>query len=111
MPDLEQAGISPEERVALIRQGNACYNRGDIEQAKRLFLQTGYTGGMIRIADYYYNKRRPAAALLLYRAAGCTNKVEELYGQIVAVIRTLLAQDGGEGSTLRPEERDAGHGF
>jgi hypothetical protein len=111
MSDLLQPEIGSEERAALIRKGNACYNKGDIEQAKRLFLQTGYTGGMIRIADYYYSQRKPAAALLLYRAAGCHNKVEELYGQIVAVIRTLLAQDGDGRGVPAPADRDEGKDF
>ena len=97
MIESDTLGMSREERVSLIREGNACYNRGDIEQAKRLFLRTRYTGGMIRVADYYYEQRKPAAALLLYRAAGCKNKVDELYEQIVAVIRQLLEQDRQSG--------------
>ena len=98
MSSTEDKTAKSPERIALIRQGNACYNRGDIEQAKRIFLETNYSGGLIRVADYYYEHRKPAAALLLYRAAGCSHRVEELYGQIVAVIRQLLDQDRQNGA-------------
>jgi len=89
--------MSSEERVKLIRKGNEFYNHGDIEEARRIFLETNYTGGLIRIADYYYDQRKPAAALLLYRQAGCRQKAEELYEKIVAVIRLLLEQDREDG--------------
>ena len=89
--------MSSDERIRLIRKGNEFYNKGDIESAKRIFLQTNYSGGLIRVADYYCEQRKPAAALLLYRQAGCRQKVEELYERIVAVIRLLLEQDRRDG--------------
>ncbi len=94
-------------RVALIREGNALFNAGRIEEAKPKFIRAGYVDGIIRVADhYYYTLKKPAAALILYRHAGCTAKTEEIIETIVAVIRTLLAQDAaGEGGGRGEAER------
>lgn len=79
--------------MQLIRKGNQYYNAGEIDKAKKVFLAANYQDGIIRVADYYYEMRKPAAALLLYRHAGCHEKVEEIYERIVLVIRKLLAED------------------
>lgn len=94
-------------RVALIREGNELFNAGRIEEAKPRFIRAGYVDGIIRIADhYYYTLKKPAAALILYRHVGCTAKSEEIIERIVAVIRTLLAEDetaggGSDGEAQR----------
>jgi hypothetical protein len=87
-------GLSDSERVELVRRGNELYNAGRIEEAKPLFLKAHYTDGIVRVADhYYYRLKRPAAALLLYRHAGCRERVEQIYETIAAVIRRLLEED------------------
>jgi len=101
--------LSSEQRVRLIRKGNEFYNAGRIEDAKHIFVRTKYIDGMIRVADHYYDQQKPAAALLMYRAAGCKEKVEELYERIVAVIRLLLEEDrlaelGSESAEELPDE-------
>jgi hypothetical protein len=86
--------ISDTERVALIRKGNALFNEGKIEEAKQCFLRAQYGSGLIRVGDhYFYELKKPALALLLYRHAGHTKKVQEIMECIAAVIRTLLAED------------------
>ncbi|MDR2734632.1 MAG: hypothetical protein LBC99_08375 [Spirochaetota bacterium] len=86
--------LSDTDRVALIRKGNALFNDGKIEEAKRCFLAAKYGDGIIRVADhYYYDLKKPAAALILYRHAGYAPKVQEICESIAAVIRTLLAED------------------
>lgn len=86
--------LDDETRVGLIRRGNELFNAGRIDQAGRLFLQAGYVDGIIRVADHlYYTLKKPAAALLLYRQAGCTRKVEEIIECMAGVIRSLLAAD------------------
>lgn len=91
-------------RVALIREGNALFNEGRIEEAKPKFIRAGYIDGIIRVADhYYYTLKKPAAALILYRHAGCTAKSEEIIETIVAVIRILLAEDGADEGSGRGE--------
>ncbi|MFW5738253.1 MAG: hypothetical protein ACOCYX_05020, partial [Spirochaetota bacterium] len=41
--------LSAEQRSALIRRGNELFNKGSIDQAKRVFITTRYTDGLIRI--------------------------------------------------------------
>ena len=95
--------MDKEERVQIVRQANECYNAGDIERAKVLYLRADYSAGLIRVADYYYyEQRKPILAMLLYRKAGCREKVEELYEHAAGVIRLLLAEDEGE-QTLRED--------
>jgi hypothetical protein len=89
--------MTDADRVALIRTGNALFNEGKIEEAKMYFLRARYGDGIIRVADhYFYELKKPAAALLLYRHAGYTKKVQEIMESIVAVIRSLLAEDKAE---------------
>ena len=86
--------LSDSERVDLIRKGNALFNDGKIEEAKKCFLNANYGDGLIRVGDhYFYELKKPAVALLLYRHAGHTKKVREITDSIVAVIRTLLSED------------------
>jgi hypothetical protein len=86
--------LNDTDRVALIRKGNALFNEGKIEEAKRYFLGAKYGDGLIRVGDhYFYDLKKPAEALLLYRQAGYTQKVQEICECIAAVIRTLLAED------------------
>ena len=94
--------MDKEERVQIVRQANECYNSGDIERAKALYLRADYSAGLIRVADYYYEKRKPILAMLLYRKAGCRERVEELYAHAAGVIRLLLAEDDGE-QTVRED--------
>jgi hypothetical protein len=99
--------LDDKARVALIREGNALFNEGRIEEAKPKFLRAHYIDGIIRVAEhYYYTLRKPAAALVLYRHAGCTAKTEEIYEKIVAVIRTLLAEDAAAAERGSDGEKD-----
>lgn len=81
------------KRIAMIRKGNEYFNAGQVEPAKKLFMSANYTDGIIRVADYYYERKQPVVALLLYRKAGCLDKVEEIYESIAGVIRSLLNED------------------
>ncbi len=80
-------------KIAMIRKGNEYFNAGQIEPAKKLFVKANYIDGMIRVADYYYKRKQPVVALLLYRRAGCRKQVEEIYESIAGVIRSLLNED------------------
>ncbi|MCK4906008.1 MAG: hypothetical protein KAS64_00575 [Spirochaetes bacterium] len=89
-----QNSITGKDRVWMIRKGNEYYNSGQIEKAKKLFLATNYKDGIIRVADYYYFEvNKPVLGLILYRHAGCKNRVEEIYERIVMVIRLLMKKD------------------
>ena len=45
--------LNSEQKVLLNRKGNVLFNEGDIHNAKRLFITTGYSDGLNRIGDIY----------------------------------------------------------
>jgi hypothetical protein len=86
--------IEGTQKVALNRKGNALFNSGDVESARRIFLTTGYSDGLVRIGDYYNSNGRPLDALRMYWIAPDRKKAEPIILQLSAVIQSLL-QDGG----------------
>ena len=82
--------INGTQKAALNRKGNILYNSGDIEGARRIFLTTGYSDGLIRIGDFYNSKGRSLDALRMYWIAPDHNKAEPIIMQLSAVIQNLL---------------------
>ncbi|MDH5657652.1 MAG: hypothetical protein OEZ34_17185, partial [Spirochaetia bacterium] len=71
--------MDSRQRAELIRKGNEAFNSGDYPLAKKLFLQSQYKDGLIRLGDYYmYEKRLPLLAYGYYQKAGATSKIEDL---------------------------------
>ncbi|MCL2374756.1 MAG: hypothetical protein FWC65_05905 [Treponema sp.] len=90
-----QPAINGADKVALNRKGNVLYNSGDIEGARRVFLTTGYTDGLVRIGDYYHSEGRPLDALRMYWIAPARKKAEPLIVQLSAVIKSLMSDERG----------------
>ena len=82
--------IDGSQKAALNRKGNILYNSGDIEGARRIFLTTGYSDGLVRIGDFYNSKGRSLDALRMYWIAPDHNKAEPIIMQLSAVIQNLL---------------------
>lgn len=89
-----KASIDATQRVALIRKGNELFNAGRIDQAKRIFITTGYGDGLTRIGDYYYNEDEPLEALRMYWLAPSPRKIENMMERIAAVVQKWLGEDG-----------------
>ncbi|AFG38268.1 hypothetical protein [Spirochaeta africana] len=87
------AHIDAKTRVALVRKGNELFNAGRIEQARRVFITTGYSDGLIRIGDYYLTKDRPLDAFRMYWLAGDRKKIEPELEKMARVIRHWLQED------------------
>ena len=85
--------LTPERKVKLLRKGNQLFNEGDVETAGKIFVTIGYTDGMIRVGDYYYNQNRPLEALQMYKAAPAPQKVEFLITRMAQVIRSWLSDN------------------
>lgn len=81
-------------KATLNRKGNVLYNSGDIESARRIFLTTGYSDGLVRIGDYYKSKGRALDALKMYWIAPDRNKAEPIIQQLSMVIQNLLQEEG-----------------
>ena len=89
----KQPQIDAETRAALIRKGNECLNRGELEIAERIFVTAGYTDGLKRLAEFHFRKKKNIKkALDLYRLAG--GKEEEAMYELIAMgIKRLLAEN------------------
>jgi len=85
--------VDSAQKAALNRKGNVLYNSGEIEEARRIFLTTGYSDGLSRIGDYYKSKNRLVEALHMYWIAPDRTKAEPLIAQLAAVIQGLVSAD------------------
>jgi len=90
----QKTTIEGTQKVALNRKGNALFNSGDVEGARRIFLTTGYSDGLVRVGDYYNSQGRLIEALRMYWIAPDRKKAEPIILQLSAVIQGLL-HDGG----------------
>ena len=87
--------IEGQQKAALNRKGNILYNSGDIEGARRIFLTTGYSDGLVRVGDFYKSKGRSLDALRMYWIAPDRKKAEPIISQLSVLIQTLLHEDEG----------------
>ena len=87
--------IDGAQKTALNRRGNNLFNSGDIEGARRIFLTTGYSDGLIRVGDYYNSKGRSLDALRMYWIAPDHNKAEPIIAHVSALIQSLLKEEEG----------------
>lgn len=85
--------ISSQQRTVLVRKGNELFNKGQIEQAKRIFLTAWYTDGLIRIGNYYEEQNKPLEAFRMYWLAPERRKVDYLVERMAGVIREWLREE------------------
>jgi len=88
--------IDGAEKAVLNRKGNVLYNSGDIEGARRIFLTTGYSDGLVRVGDHYKSKGRVLDALKMYWIAPSRSKAEPIIMQLSTIIQTLIHEEGEE---------------
>ena len=87
--------INATQKAVLNRKGNHLYNSGDIEGARRIFLTTGYSDGIVRIGDYYYSKGKSLDALKMYWIAPDHRKAEPIIVQLSNIIQNLIHDERG----------------
>ena len=90
-PPVDSAG-----KVVLNRKGNEFFNSGDIENARRIFLTTGYSDGLIRVGDHYRTQGRLIDALRMYWIAPDRNKAEPIIMKLSEIIGNLLHEDNND---------------
>ena len=86
--------IDGAQKAALNRKGNILYNSGDIERARRIFITTGYSDGLVRIGDYYNSRGRPLDALRMYWIAPDRSKADPIIIQLSTVIHNMVHDEG-----------------
>lgn len=84
-PELDRA-----QRSALIRKGNEFYNNKQFLPAKRIFMTTRYSDGLIRLGDYYQKQKQPLEAFRMYWLAGESRRKGEMVEKMAAVVRHWL---------------------
>ncbi len=89
----EKSNITPSQRSALIRKGNELFNSGDYETAKKIFITTSYSDGLIRMGDYYRKKGAPLDALMMYRIAPAREKFDLLLEETAEILRGWLQEE------------------
>lgn len=90
--DKPVTGLSPEQKVILNRKANTMFNSGNIEDARRIFITTGYSDGLTRVGNYYMNKNESLKALKLYYLAHNKRDAEPIYESLAKVISTVLSE-------------------
>jgi hypothetical protein len=82
--------LSPEQRVLLNRRANEMFNNGLIEDAKRIYLATGYSDGLTRVADAYVAQGKEMDALKLYLQAHNQRNSAPLTEKLAKIISKLM---------------------
>ncbi|MCL2764866.1 MAG: hypothetical protein FWD40_06250 [Treponema sp.] len=90
------ANVDSSLKAALNRKGNQKFNEGDIENAKRIFMTTGYSDGLSRVGDYYIFNNRPLEALRMFYLAHDKKKSEPLIEKLGILLQGLIHDDEQE---------------
>ncbi len=85
-------GLTSDQKVILNRKANAMFNNGNVEDARRIFITTGYSDGLTRVGNYYMNKNESLKALKAYFLAHNKRDAEPIYENIAKVISTLISE-------------------
>lgn len=96
--ELKPKELSREERAALIRKGNELFNAKKYDLAKRVYITTGYTDGLMRLAEYYLSIRQPLEALKLYWIAPNKKGVDRMIEKAAQILGSWLTEDEGKES-------------
>jgi hypothetical protein len=89
----EPSPVAGADKAMLNRKGNQKFNEGDIENAKRIFITTGYSDGLSRTGDYYKSKDMPLEALKMYWMAHDRNKAQPLIEKLGFLIQCMIHED------------------
>jgi hypothetical protein len=95
---LKPRELKKEERVALIRKGNELFNKGKYDLAKRIFITTGYSDGLIRLGDYYISIKQPIEALKMYWIAPHKKGVDRMIEKAARILGNWLKEEEGKES-------------
>jgi len=87
--------LPSNQKAALIRKGNALFNEGNVELAKRIFITLRYGDGLIRVGDYHFKRNEYLEAFRLYWMANEKVKSEKLIEKMAQIIREWI-RAGGE---------------
>jgi len=82
--------LSSGQKAQLNRRGNALFNQGDIETARRIFQTTGYSDGLMRVGEAYMRSGQPVDALKMFKLSHDQVRSTELVEKAAFAIRKML---------------------
>jgi len=83
--------MKDDEKAALARKGNEFFNNGNIAEAIKYFVKSGYRDGIMRVADYYYfDKKQPLVALKFYKMINRKDRIDEIFARMIFALNKLL---------------------
>lgn len=88
----QSAELSKEQRVALIRKGNELFNQKKYDLAKKIFLTTGYSDGLIRLGNLYLDQKMPLEAFRMYWLAPDRKKVDAMLEKTILILKKWLEE-------------------
>ena len=84
--------VSSEQKVQLIRKGNELFSLGQLESARKIFVATRYSDGMIRLGDLYAKQKDYLSAFQMYKMAPAPDRAEEMIQKLSAVLQNWLKE-------------------
>lgn len=85
--------LTDQQKVILNRKGNMLFNQGDILGARRLFITTGYSDGLTRVAEVSREQGDELDALKLYWLARNKKQAEPLIEKLAQIISQVISGD------------------
>jgi hypothetical protein len=98
--------VKGADKAALNRRGNQMFNDGKIEEARRVFMTTGYSDGMSRVGDYYKSQNKMLDALKMYWVAHDRNKSGPLIEQLAGILQNMINEEPAENDSVIQESAD-----
>ena len=78
------------EKILLTRKANELFHLGQIARAEKIYLTVGYSAGLHKLGEYYFQKNDFLRAYLFFRAADDSQRAEALTERFIVVIRKWL---------------------
>lgn len=91
--DFPVSGLTSEQKVILNRKGNIFFNQGKILEARRLFITTGYSDGLNRVAEKSMEEGKELDALKLYLLAHNKRNAEPLIEKLAGIISSIIKEN------------------
>lgn len=85
--------LTSEQKVILNRKANILFNEHNIESARRIFITTGYSDGLIRVGNYYKEQKQALKALKAYYLAHNKQKCDEIYAEIANFLSNYIKSE------------------
>ena len=82
--------LTSGQKVTLNRKGNVLFNEGKLDEARRIFITTGYSDGLTRVGDAYGKKNESLTALKYYVLANNARRAEPLYEKLADIVSVML---------------------